>query len=64
MELQFISKNKDGNYYAVYRTDVKRGIHGKDTHASELIIIGIPKTKIKDFCASHNIGGINEINKM
>ena len=53
---EFISKNKDGNYYIGFRVPVKRGIKGKTKAVvDELIIIGIHKDKMKDFCKEHGI---------
>jgi len=55
-ELQYIAKNKDGNYYAIYKVKVQRGIKGKTkSKVDELIIVGIPKSEFKDFCKKHNI---------
>ena len=56
MNLKFISKNKDGNYYIGYTIPVKRGIKGKTKAVvEELIIIGMNKNKFNDFCIKHNI---------
>lgn len=56
MKIEFISKNKDDNYYIGYKIPVKRGIKGKTKETvNELIIIGINKNKFKDFCKTHNI---------
>lgn len=54
-DIVFISKNKDGNYYIGFKTKVKRGIHGKEVHANELIIVGMNKNKFQEFCEKHNI---------
>jgi len=60
-ELQYITKNKDGNYYAIYKVKVQRGIKGKTkSKVDELLIVGIPKSKFKDFCKKHNINVIEE----
>lgn len=56
MQLEFISRNKDGNYYVGYKIVVQRGIKGKTrSKANELIIIGVPKSKFKEFCKEHDI---------
>ena len=40
-QIEFISRNKDGNYYVGYRINVSRGMHGKTKgHVDELIIVG------------------------
>ena len=62
MEIVFISQNQDGNYYVGYRVPVQRGIKGKTrSKVNELLIMGIPKSKMPDFCKKHNIelGGGN-----
>lgn len=58
--IKFISKNKDGNYYIGYSVNAPRGMHGKDKgHVEELIIVGMNKSKFKDFCKREGIE-INE----
>lgn len=50
MELLCVSKNKDGNYYFIYHVDAKRGIRRKGHPTEkELIIVGVPKEKAKEF---------------
>lgn len=59
MEIQFISKNKDGNYYIGFKQNVARGIRGKTRgHVDELIIVGMNKSKFKEFCKHYNIKGV------
>lgn len=60
MKLEFISKNKDGNYYIGYRVPVKRGIRGKEDTVDELVIIGMPKDRMEAFCQKHGIEVIND----
>lgn len=56
MQLEFISRNKDGNYYVGYTIPVQRGIKGKTrSKVNELIIIGIPKSKFRKFCKETKI---------
>lgn len=56
MEIAFINKNKNGDYYVGYKIKAKREIKGKKgSTADELIIVGIPKDKIKDFCKKQHI---------
>lgn len=55
-ELAFISKNKDGNYYFGFKVKVQRGIRGKTkSKVDELIIVGMPKEKVADFCKKEGI---------
>ena len=55
-KIEFVSRNKDGNYYVGFRVPVKRGIRGKTKAVvDELIIVGMHKDKFKDFCKKNNI---------
>lgn len=55
-KIEFISRNKDGNYYIGFKVPVKRGIRGKTKAVvEELIIVGMHKDKFKDFCKNNNI---------
>lgn len=54
MTIEFVSKNKDGNFYIGYKVNVARGIRGKDKgHVDELIIIGLNKEKFQEFVIQH-----------
>lgn len=56
MEIVFISKNKNGDFYVGYKIQVNRGIRGKSrAHVDELLIVGIPKERFPKFCKQHNI---------
>lgn len=56
MKLVFIHQNKDGNYYIGYKIPVQRGIKGKNKSVvEELIIVGMHRSKLKDFLKKHNI---------
>lgn len=56
MELQFISKNKDGNYYIGFKVPVKRGIRGKTKgKVDELVIVGVHRDQFPKWCKEHNI---------
>ena len=60
MTLEFISKNKDGNYYIGYKVLVTRGIAGKNKKVEELLIVGIHKSKIKQYLEERGLD-VNEI---
>ena len=52
----FISQNKNGDFYVGIKVVNNRGINPKAKRkADELLIIGVPKAKISEFCAAHNI---------
>lgn len=56
MELVFISKNQNGDYYVGFKIKVNRGIRGKTkSKVDELIIVGIPKDKFPEFCKDYDI---------
>ena len=56
IKIEFISRNKDGNWYVGYKTKVQRGIKGKSrSKVDELLIIGIPDKKFDKWCKEHNI---------
>ena len=48
--LEFISTNQNGDYYFGFRIHAPRNINPKAKHkADELIIVGVPKCKLKKF---------------
>ena len=48
--LQFISTNENGDYYFGFRIGAPRSINPKAKRkADELIIVGVPKCKLKKF---------------
>lgn len=56
MDVLFISQNKDGNYYIGFGIPAKRNINPKaDRKAQEVIILGVPKEKMTQFCADNDI---------
>lgn len=56
MDILFIAENKDGNYYITFGIPAKRSINPKaDRKAQEIIILGVPKEKMSDFCAKIGI---------
>ena len=55
-DIAFISKNKNGDYYFGFKVKVQRGIKGKTkSKVDELIIVGMPKEKVADFCKKEGI---------
>lgn len=56
MDIKWISKNDDGNYYIGYQVEVSRGIRGKTKgKVDEVIIVGLHKSKLKSFCEAHSL---------
>ena len=56
MKIEFISRNRDGNYYIGFKVPVKRGIRGKTRgKVDELIIVGINQKQFPQWCKEHNI---------
>lgn len=56
MKIEFIVQNENGDYYVGYKHKVQRGIKGKTrSKVDELLIIGIPKSKFKDYCEKEGI---------
>lgn len=56
MNIEFVSKNKNGDFYIGYRVPVQRGIRGKTRgKVDELIIVGVPKADMPKFCEEHGI---------
>ena len=54
--IQFISKNKNGDYYVGFLVPVQRGIKGKNKgKVDELLIVGVPKNKFPSWCKEHGI---------
>lgn len=54
--VKWISKNQYGDYYVCYEVLVQRGIRGKDKgQVIEVLIVGVPKDKFKEFCQKHDI---------
>lgn len=61
MNIKWISKNNNGDYYIGYTVSVTRGIRGKTKgKVDELLIIGLPKAELEGFCNKHNIN-YNEV---
>lgn len=55
-ELIQVSLTNSGAYFIFSVPNVKRGICGKTRgHADEVIIHGIPKNKLQDFCVKNEI---------
>jgi len=55
-ELIQVSTNEDGNFYFVYKVPVQRGIKGKTkSKVDELIIVGVNKNKVDQFCKAQGI---------
>ena len=55
-DIEFISRNKDGNWYVGYRVKVQRGIKGKTkSKVDEVLIVGIPNSKFDEWCKKHNV---------
>ena len=56
MIIRQISQNKNGDYYVIYELTANRSIcPSANRKANEILIIGIPKDRFKDFCKQHNI---------
>lgn len=56
MNIQWISKNDNGDYYVGYKVKVQRGIRGKTkSKVDEVLIVGIPKKDFKSFCLKENL---------
>ena len=56
MNIEWISKNKNGDYYVGTSVEVQRGIRGNHKgKTKELLIIGVPKADFPKFCKDHNI---------
>lgn len=56
MKIKFIEKNKDGNYYVGYEFPAARSINPKASRkANELVVLGVPAAKWKQFCKDNNI---------
>lgn len=56
MKIDFISRNKDGNWYVGYRVKVQRGIKGKNrSKVDELLIVGIPDSKFDAWCKAQGL---------
>ena len=56
MNIKWISKNNNGDFYVGYTVKVSRGIRGKTkSKVDEVLIIGIPKSEMESFCNKHNI---------
>ena len=56
MDIQWISRNENGDFYVCYKTPVQRGIRGKTKAiVDEVLIIGINKYDFKAFCKKHQI---------
>ena len=64
MDIKWISKNDNGDYYVGYTVSVTRGIRGKTKgKVDEVLIIGIPRKEMESFCKKHNINyrGVLEV---
>lgn len=56
MKLEAISRNKNGDYYFIYKIPVKRGIRGKNKAiVDELIIVGMNKDRVREYCEKQGI---------
>lgn len=56
MNIKFVSINANGDFYVGYITKVLRGIRGKTRKiVDEVLIIGIPKAKMNEFCIQYGI---------
>ena len=56
MDIKFISLNANGDFYVGYVGKVLRGIRGKNRKiVDEVLIVGIPREKMNDFCIQHNL---------
>ena len=56
MKIKFISRNEDGNYYVGYEFQAKRSINPTTyKKAKELVVLGIPAKKWKQFCEDNGI---------
>lgn len=55
MKVRFMSTNENGDFYVGYLMEnVARGLHGKTKgHVDELLIIGIPRKRFKDWLKKH-----------
>ena len=55
-ELIQVSLTNSGAYFIYSVPNVKRGIRGKTRgHADEVIIHGVPKSKLQEFCIKNEI---------
>ena len=56
-----INRNKDGNYYFIYRVEAPRSINpGAKRKADEILIVGVPQNKLCSYlnaCAKGGSGG-------
>lgn len=58
MNIKFVSTNTNGDFYVGYLKKVLRGIRGKKNekqYVDEVLIVGIPKSKMQEFCIKHNL---------
>ena len=56
MEIQWISKNENGDFYDGYKIKVSRGMHGKTkSKVDEVMIVGIPQSKFDAWCKAYGI---------
>lgn len=58
MNIKFVSTNSNGDFYVGYLEKVLRGIRGKKNekkYVDEVLIVGIPKSKMQEFCIEHNL---------
>ena len=57
MKIKWISANTNGDFYIGHIVRVTRGIHSKEgpRQVDEVMIVGIPKAKMQDFCVKHGI---------
>lgn len=58
MNIKFVSTNTNGDFYVGYIEKVLRGIRGiknEKKYVDEVLIVGIPKSKMHEFCIKHNL---------
>ena len=58
MRIKFISANSNGDFYVGHICKVTRGISGGNKEkkiVEEVLIVGIPKARMHEWCLKHNV---------